>query len=159
MNYEKDMQIDEANLDLEWLEQPTLMVKYIRHAAQCDLERDQTKEALDLLKAELDLAIRSDPEKYGLTKVTEGAIASTILMDKEYKKLNAEFQEISFESKVANNAIRAVDQRKSALENLVRLHGQQYFAGPSIPKQLDEKRTQREQDRNKKISSGLKRSR
>jgi hypothetical protein len=33
-----------------------------------------------------------------------------------------------------------MEQRKDALENMVRLHGQQYFAGPRIPRNLTEER-------------------
>ena len=41
-----------------------------------------------------------------------------------------------YEFNTAKGAVRAVDQRKESLENLVRLHGQHYFAGPKIPRDL-----------------------
>jgi len=34
-------------------------------------------------------------------------------------------------------------QRKDALENLVRLHGQQYFAGPKMPRDVQWERQQK----------------
>ena len=49
--------------------------------------------------------------------------------------------------------LKAFEQRKDALENLVRLHGQQYFAGPKIPRDLPsemEKRTNKNKEVNKK---------
>ena len=47
----------------------------------------------------------------------------------------------------------AIDQKKSALENLVKLHGQMYFAGPSIPRDLDKEWEKREKE--KRVSDGI----
>ena len=41
-----------------------------------------------------------------------------------------------YELEVMGAAVRALDQKKSALENLVRLQGQNYFAGPSVPRTI-----------------------
>lgn len=136
MNYETDMMIDETALDVEWLEQASLMMKYARNAAELSRQLDLKKEALDLVKAELDKAIRSKPERYGIEKITEGAINSTIITHKDYAKANQEMIDARYELDIARSAVRAVDARKDALENLVRLHGQQYFAGPKVPRDL-----------------------
>ena len=34
MNYEQDIRIDETSLDVEWLDQPSLMMTYARHSAK-----------------------------------------------------------------------------------------------------------------------------
>lgn len=146
MNYEKDITIDEAALDVEWLEQPRLMMQYARHAAQMKMDMDYAKEQLDLVQAELDKAIRTDPEKYGLEKITESAVRNTILTQKMYKDSNSAYLDAKFEYDVAMGAVRAFDQRKSALENLVRLHGQQYFAGPSVPRDLSQEKLKKERE-------------
>ena len=151
MDYEKDITIDCEALEIEWLEQPIKMMKYARHAAETSRELDRVKENLDIVKAELDLKIRSNPEKYKLDKITEAAIQNTILLDPFYQKANKASLDARYESEMVKGALRAFDQRKDALENLVRLHGQQYFAGPKVPHDL----TQLAQERQKKIDGGV----
>jgi len=136
MNYELDIHIDCEALDIECLDQAKLMLRYTRIEAEAKREEDRTKETLDLTKAELDKSIRTVPENYKIEKVTEAAITSIILMDEKYQRANALYIDAKFESKVASGAVRAFEQRKDMLETLVRLHGQQYFAGPKVPRDL-----------------------
>ena len=136
MNYEQDIQIDESSLDVEWLGQATLMMKYTKNSAMAFSDLDQTKEALDIVRAGIDLKIRNHPEEFGLEKTTEAAIQNTILLDKKYQEVNKVYLDARYEFEMAKGAVRAFEQRKDALENLVRLHGQQYFAGPKVPRDL-----------------------
>ncbi|MHA1794692.1 MAG: hypothetical protein ACTSUK_01155, partial [Promethearchaeota archaeon] len=68
MDFEKDVNIDETILDIEWLEQPNLMLKYGKLVVQARKEYDLAKENLDVVKAELDKEIRNDPAKFDLPK-------------------------------------------------------------------------------------------
>lgn len=145
MNYDTDLKIDETALDVECLEQPRLMMRYARHQAQCERDMEKAKERLDIKRAELDVEIRKDPEEYGLVKVTEGAIQSVIIKDSEYKKLNDEYFDAVHENRMAKGAVRSIDARKTMLETLVKLHGQQYFAGPQVPRDLTSEATKRRQ--------------
>ena len=151
MDYEKDIRIDETALDIEWLEQPRLFMQYARHSAEASRDLDKAKENLDIVKAEIDLKIRSNPEKYGLEKVTETAIQNTILTNKQYQETNQAMLDARYEAEMAKGAVRAMEQRKDALENLVRLHGQQYFAGPKVPRDL----TWERQERQKRVDAGV----
>jgi len=136
MDYEKDVNIDPNSLDVEWLEQPNLMLKYGRIAAQTKLDMDKAKEKLEVVKAELDKDIRLNPEKYDIAKLTESVVASTILLQPEYKEASEAYIEATYEFNMARYAVQAISDRKDALENLVKLHGMQYFAGPSVPRDL-----------------------
>lgn len=138
LNYEEDTKIDPKALDVEWLEQAGLMLRYTKHAAAMEKARDEAKEALDLKKAQIEMDIRSNPDAYKLAKPTEAGIQSTILLQKEYQDLAAEYNEAKYEFGVAIGAVRAIDQRKTALENLVKLLGQSYFAGPKAPRDLSQ---------------------
>jgi hypothetical protein len=140
MSYEQDMYIDENVLDVELLEQPSLMAKYSRMLAEAQRDRDLAKENLDLVKAEIDLDIRDHPQNYKLTKVTEAAITNCILMEEDFQTAQKEWNEANFQVNVLQGIIKAIDHRRSALENLVKLYGQNYFAGPSIPHDLSELR-------------------
>lgn len=151
MNYEEDVRIDETALDLEWLEQPSLMMQYGKMMAQANRELDELKETLNLVRAELDKAIRTNPEAYGIEKITETVVQNTIIQQTKYQEAQQEVLDAIYESKVASVAVQAIDQRKTALENLVRLHGQQYFAGPRIPRDLEKEREYRQESANKKV--------
>lgn len=136
LDYERDTAIDEQALDVEWLRQPDLMRKYSMHAAETKRLVDETKERLDVVRARLDLAIRENPQKFGLEKVTEAAIAATILLQDEYQEASKGHLDAKYEYEIALAAVRAIDQKKTALENLVRLLAASYFAGPQAPRNL-----------------------
>lgn len=158
MNYEKDIEIDETSLDIEWLEQPKLFMQYSRHLADMRRRTDEMKQTLDVVKAEIDRDVREDPERFQITgKVTEGAITSAVLTNEAYKAAYQAFLDAKYEMDMAQSAVRAFEQRKDALENLVRLHGQQYFAGPQLPRDLHEQRELRHTKMNLKIAERMKR--
>jgi|ADurb_Cas_03_Slu_FD_contig_123_38984_length_8142_multi_4_in_2_out_2_6 hypothetical protein len=136
MNYEEDIKIDETALDVEWLGQPKLMLRYAQHAAKMRMETDIAKEKLDIMRAELDKEVRMNPDSFDIAKITEATVLAAIISDSRYQKANKAYLEAKYESDIAQSAVRAFDARKDALENLVRLHGQQYFAGPKMPRDL-----------------------
>lgn len=138
LDYEKDIQIDPEALDVEWLNQAELMRKYSKHAADMKYQMDNLKERMEWTKAEVEMKIRSTPEAYGLVKVTESAIQSTLLLEPDYTKVQGEYNESRYEYDVAMAAVRAVDQKKNALENLVKLLSLSYFAGPISPRDLSQ---------------------
>ena len=136
LNYEQDVSIDETALDVEWLQQADLMYKYARYQAETKKAMDEARERLDFIRAKLEMDIRANPENYGLSKVTESAISSTILLQPEYQEASKKYVEARYENDVAAAAVRAIDQKKTALENLVKLLSVSYFAGPSAPRDL-----------------------
>ena len=140
LNYEKDIFIDENQLDIEWLEQPSLMLKYCNHESQMEQNLDIEKTKLDLLKSELDSQIRKNPSDFGVEKITETVVLNAVIATEEYQEAYLTYLDVKFERDVAKNAVKAFSQRKDALENLVKLHGQSYFAGPRIPRNISEER-------------------
>ena len=155
MNYENDMIIDETALDVEWVEQSGLMFRYAKHAADCRLVVDQVKERLELTKAKLDKEIRTNPENYGIEKLTETVVSNTIITQDSYKKENEALMNAQFELNVANGDVRAMEARKDALENLGRLLGLQYFAGPRLPRDITEEKEKRRAKLNGSIGAKI----
>ncbi|MCK9520636.1 MAG: hypothetical protein M0R74_16675 [Dehalococcoidia bacterium] len=147
LNYETDTFIDMTALDIEWLRQPDLMLRYARYMAEAKKGLDEAKERLDVGKARIEMNIRTYPESFNLSKLTEGAIQSTLLLQEEYQKLSKEYIDARYEYDVAAAAVRAIDQKKTALENLVRLLGASYFAGPQVPRDLTSEWLQENQRR------------
>ena len=136
LNYEQDLHIDQTALDLEWLGQAQLMLKYTEASASARREVDRLKEKLSVVRAESDKHIRSHPNMYSIEKVTESIIQSTIILEDDYQKAQAELIDAQYEWQMMQGAVSAVEQRKQALENMSRLLGLQYFAGPKAPRDL-----------------------
>lgn len=149
------MYIDETALDAEALEQAELMKRYGDEEAYWENRKNIKQANLDSLEARLDLDIRKNPEKYEITKVVEKVVSSTILASEEYQEALAEVNEASYEFKCARSNVRAVEHRKSMIQSLVNLHGQQYFAGPFEQKELDERRGSWKKRKEEKASEAI----
>ena len=159
LNYEKDIHIDENQLDIEWLEQAGLMLKYCKHDAEMEQNLEIEKTKLDLLKSELDSQIRKNPTDFGIdTKITEAVILNAVIATEEYQEAYLTYLDAKYERDMGRNIVKAFSQRKDALENLVKLHGQSYFAGPRIPRNLTEEREIKQKSSNEKIASRMKRN-
>ena len=157
MNYEKDLAIDRDRLDWEWLNQPQLFFRYARAATEAKTQADAAKERLELTRANLDSSVRGNPDKWGLSKPTEAAISSAILRDEGYQDEQKVLAKAQADAALLAVAVRAMEQRKSALENLVRLHGQDYFSTPREPDNAKEEVRERIKDRsNQQMVSGMK---
>ena len=157
MNYEHEMYIDEDSLDIECLDQPALMLKYSRKLAELKQQRDLDKESFDLAVAEIDKEIREDPESFGLSKITEAVVQNTIKTTKKYQSAMKTYLQARYEVDVCQGAVSAVEQRKSMIEALIKLHGQQYFAGPSVPHNLTELRETKAKKSTQKVAERMKR--
>ena len=134
--YEKDLAIDPMALDEDWLAQPGLYMKYSVMAADANKRENQAKERLDVVKAELSMDIRKDPSKYGVEKITEDVVKSTILLQPKYKAASDELIEAGYEYSILQGAVRAFDHRKAALENEVKLWLGSYYSGPKEPRDI-----------------------
>ena len=163
MGYEDDINIDEQALDVEWIEQPRLMGRYCKLAAEAQRALSLAKEEQDFVYATLDRAVRADPQSYGVVAgsrgVTEDSIKAAIQVQPSYKDATKGYIDAKYEAEVASGAVRAFDQRKAALENLVRLAGQSYFAGPQVPRDLADERRIRDARAQEGVASKMRRRR
>jgi len=160
MNYEEEMIIDETALDVEWVEQARLSLKYGRHWAECKNELTLAEENIKLVRSELIKEVNEDPEGClgeGI-KPTAPVVEAYYRNHKRHKAAKQEWVEAMFEANVAEIAYKEVSwTREAALENLVKLHGQQYFAGPAVPRNLTEEMEQRKKKLNKRVGAKLQR--
>lgn len=150
LDIEQDRQIDPDSLDVEWLEQANHFYKYsdaldeavaIRNNLKTEVERKEKE--IDMLKAKLELEIRSNPDAFDLEKVTDSSVKAAILSSDSYEKSLEELFELKSELNEAQNKVSALytdvntmQEKKEALKNLVVLLNQQYFCTPSIPRNL-----------------------
>ena len=139
LNYEQDVLINESALDVEWLNQAELGIKYGKALSRIKSIVERLEEQKKIKRSELILKANTDPVGLiGKAKPNAGDIEAYYRCDKDYKALIEELithrEELAF-MEIATNEIRYT--RKNALENLVKLHGQSYFAGPNVPRDLE----------------------
>ena len=152
LDIEQDRQIDPDALDVEWIEQANRFYKYSSaldeaSAVKNDLKKqvDQKEKEIDILKAQLELEIRNDPDAFELEKITDSSVKAAILSSTKYEKAIEELFELKSELNDAQNNVNSLytdvntmQEKKEALKNLVILLNQQYFSTPSIPRNLTE---------------------
>jgi len=147
MDYERDVRIDETALDVEWLEQASLSHKYGKHWAQCKKTLTLAEEKIKVVRAELISEANADPSACcNKEKPNAADIEAYYRNHPRHKEAKQEWVEAQYEfdmAEVAKNEIGFT--RKAALENLVKLHGQMYFAGPSGPRDLEEEKRRRDE--------------
>jgi hypothetical protein len=129
---------------VEWLEQAELATSYGRHVAELRREVNRLEEQKKITRSELIQEANEDPQgTIGKDKPNAADIEAYYRRSKKYQEVVDDLNEAQYElelAEVAKNEIAFT--RKAALENLVRLHGQQYFAGPSVPRDLSKERQQ-----------------
>ncbi len=152
-NYEQDLAIDPFILHEEVLRQPSLFSKYSDLTSEAERERDQIKERivtlkadLDRVKAELDQAIRSDPSKFIPHKdIKEASITGAVILHPDYKKAlalihtaNLELIEADYTLSHLYGSVKSFDHRKAMLELSVRLWERGYWSAPNLPHEISE---------------------
>jgi hypothetical protein len=135
--FETEIQIDKYSLDWEFERQPMLYHKYATLLTEAETKRDMLKNKIDVVHAQLNSLIRGNPKGYGLEKPTETAIESLIVQSDEYKNAIEEHGNAVYETKILKTAVESLMQKKTALENLVRLYLGEYYS-KEVPKEVKE---------------------
>ncbi len=147
LDYEKDSNVDESMLDIEWLEQPKIAMKYGKNWARKKRIVAQLEEQVKLKRSELINKALKFPDKYlgkGI-KPNLQPVEAFYRTHPDYIALKEELIEAQYELDIAEIAKSEMGYtRKTELENLVKLHGQNYFAGPSLVENISKRRRDRE---------------
>ena len=155
LDYEEDVEIDPDALDVEWLEQSSLAIKYAKYALHLQRKVKLLEEKKKTVKAELIREANEDPQKCcNKAKPNAADIEAYYRTSERYKQIVKKLIDAQFEADIADVAKNEVCfTRKAALENLVLLYGQQYFAGPKVPRNIGAEWENRKRDKqiNKRI--------
>lgn len=150
LNYKEDMRIDESALDIEWLEQPSLAMKYGRYWAECKEKVALADEQVKIIRSELIQLANTNPDKYlgKGNKPTSVTLEAFFRTHEKHTSAKEEWlkavKELDF-AEIAKNEISFT--RKSALENMVKLFVGGYNAGPSAPRDIIRERRNRDASR------------
>ncbi len=151
LNYEIDIIIDETALDVEWLNQATLAMKYSKNWAYWNKKVQQAEEKIKLVRAELIREANIDPDAC----LGEGVKATGPNIESYYRNHNRhieaknEYINATYELHIAESAKKEISvTRKAALTNLVDLYNQNYFIGPIMPRNLSTEVEKRQSSKN-----------
>jgi hypothetical protein len=134
--YHDDVTIDDQQLDVEFLEQPKMVAKYMMLAAESKLAVSEAVEEVAIVKATLDRKIKADPGTYDVGKITIDSVMGAVTVHKKYRKAQKMLRKAQYRYQMAQGAVATIESRKSSLEGLTKLLGMDYFAGPATPRDL-----------------------
>ncbi len=123
------LEIDQNLLDKEWLNQPRFFFRYAKQLADARMAFEQAKANLKVVAAEADQKVRMRAAKID-QKLTEAIVSATVQRRDDYREAEQAVFTAKHNVDVLDAAVTALEHRKAALENLVRLHGQNYFSTP-----------------------------
>ncbi len=130
----KILSIDKSRLDEEWVTHASTFFLFEMDLVEAKANVDRAKATLDLQDANLEKAIRLDPDNYQLTKVTEASVQAAVLSHRKHQIAYEELTEAKRIAGILQGAVNALDHKKKSLENLVSLHLAGYYAQPTLPK-------------------------
>ena len=127
MEYKKDLEIDQHDLDTCCLRQPVLFDIYAQNLTPLYKLRDEIKLEIERFSAKLDGIIRESASAEG-KKITENMVQNEIIRNAQYADLQQKFINICAEIKESEVIRDAFSQRKDMLRLLVELYNGQYWA-------------------------------
>jgi len=139
MNFREMLAIDQHHLDYELLRQPTLVQIVSEELVRAETKRARAKENVELVKAELYTEVRNNPARYNINeRATEGAIQAAIIQHARYREAMEAYLVAKEDHGVLSTGLEALQHKKSALENGVRLLLSGFWAPPSVPRNVVE---------------------
>lgn len=133
MDYEREIEIDESQLDVEWLEQAGKFREASKYEAECKYELALAHENVKLVRSQLIKEVAEDKAYSNAVK-----IEAYYRTHPDHIKAKERFIEAEFQANLASGNTSAFRMRKDSLENLTRLVLADYFARPSEPRDLTE---------------------
>lgn len=125
--------INQNELDREWVNQPKLCRRYSERLADAQRDLEQAETKLEVVDADLDYQIRKKMGT-GEKKLTEAAIKNRLVRSIEHIQAVERIQKQRHRVNILKAAVKTIDHRKTALENLVDLRLADYFSEPRVRK-------------------------
>lgn len=124
-DFEADVRINRFKLDEECEIQPALYSFYSTQQVEAKAEYDSAKANLELVQAQRELHYRRNPPDD--VKITDATTKALVTADTEVQKAQERLSIASKALNVLNGALASLDQRRSALNNLVELFTKDYY--------------------------------
>lgn len=157
-DFDADIAIDPNYLDAEFLNHASVFMKYAKESAWANKQVKICEEKIKLIRSRLIKEVTEDPEEClgkGI-KATAPTIEAYYRDHEDHIRAKRELIEATYYADLLQNAVFAFQARKTALENLVRLYGQEYFSSPQEPRDLQDAVTKLEELKKKSTMNKIK---
>jgi len=131
LDYLKDVAIDLHALEIEWLHQSELFMKYSQASAEASADARDAEEHVKYVRSRLFLEIIEDAIENKEPKPTDKVIEAKYRTHKRHRQAKRDWLDAARKADDLKQSVFGFQQRKAALEHLVTLYGLQYFSGPS----------------------------
>lgn len=137
VDYQKDVSIDVAHFDLEWLRQADLALRYGEELAEARRLMDLAEEDKKVEEAKAGKRIR-DKIEVEKRKLTVDAIKDEVFLDTEFSNAREAYSMASHNFNLVKAAYDAIMVKKSTMENYLKGQLAGLWGQPIEPKQEGE---------------------
>lgn len=131
-DFENELAIDLDNLHEEWRTHASTRYKYAGEVSYLDRVLKKVGEEMAAIKARLIQECKAENAKATVQQIDAYCIQSPDHIIAREKQMGTEY-----ELNMAKNALKAFDDRKTALENEVKLWTANYFSSPTEERQIE----------------------
>lgn len=131
--------VDENNLVEEAKSHSKRMFEMCSTLAEAEADAKQADVLVEIIEAELDKAIRSNPESFGIKKISENAIKNCIKLTNKWQKAKERCIQAEKTRDVFKGGVEALKHRKEMIGSVVYLHGQSYYSSPITDSKIQRK--------------------
>ena len=124
------IKINKLRLDEECVLQPEMYYEVATELADEKYNLEMLRNEEEIIKAELDAAIRESPSAFKVDKITDTAVNAAIARSKRLQDHKKKTAKCKHRMDILIAAQIALEHRKRALQDLCYLHGQNYFSAP-----------------------------
>jgi cysteinyl-tRNA synthetase len=130
--FKGQLSIDPDDLEQECIRQPLLFSEIGELASQARSDAKRAKEHVEFIKARLKGEMRSNPQTYGLEKVTDKSLEAAVQAHDDTQDAIREHIEANRAADSLTILQTAAEQRRAMLKNLVELIVHHYFNSGDI---------------------------
>jgi aspartyl-tRNA synthetase len=134
-----DREIDPRQLDVEFMRNGDIFTKWAERLVDAKAHEEFCEFQLEKVQSSLTIRAADNPDEFGISKPTVDAIKAAVKLHPDFDVAARNYRKARKTVALLDVAVKALSIRKASLENLVTLHGMQYFAGPEVPRDLVKK--------------------
>ena len=144
-DFQNEIQIDLDALHEEWRTHANTRYKYASEVSYLDRVLKKIGEEIATVKAGLIKECKNENAKATVQQIDAFCIENKSHITVKEKQIDAEY-----ELNMAKNALRAFDDRKTALENEVKLWGGNYYSSPTEERKIESSKPNKSNSSNNK---------
>lgn len=138
-DFEKLLEVDEYDLPREIRRQAKRYYRVSRLLADARYDQAEAASELEAVRAETAMNIRQMPAAFDVAKVTDSSVKEALEANPKVRKFVRKLNRAKRRVDLLKGLVDGMDQKRSMLENIVRLQLGGLYASP----QTDEKRLRR----------------